>query len=602
MITKHNPTTTPSGIAARRTRRRDAGTLGLCAVLAGLSGCFGGMSAIDDRVDRLLDARNQQLSDASRTPGVDRTPPEDRDRDGGRIPDTVDPSVEDLRVSPASESRDVAARLDAFAADAAGGDDTLELDLPGVFATANELSREMLNAEEEFILEAISLLIEQRRFEPRLFNTTNLNASRPSGVRTQQTLSLMNQLGVTRQLGSGGQLAASWLVSASDDLRESFAGGYSQSSQLMLSADIPLLRGAGERARESLVQGERNLVYAARTFERFRREFLVSLARDYFALVQQQAQIRNQERQLESLKRLEEATAARVDAGRLEDFQRAIAGNRVLQARASLASQRERYILSIDRLKIRLGLPVETPIRILPFEFDVAEPDVTLESSTAAALEYRLDLQTTRDRVVDARRGVANARNDLLPDLDVTGSVTLPTDSGDDYGGLAFDSSEAGYSAGLELSLPLDRMDERARIRRAQIGAERSQRSYEQARDNVVLDARQAVRDLDLARFTLDLAEQQVLINERRLEGQQLNIDEVDPQTIVDTENDLLDAQNSRDQARTDLRVAILDFLLTSGQLRVDPETGSLLPVPGLSITGARDGSGESPDGAPAGD
>jgi outer membrane protein TolC len=74
---------------------------------------------------------------------------------------------------------------------------------------------------------------------------------------------------------------------------------------------------------------------------------------------------------------------------------------------------------------------------------------------------------------------------------------------------------------------------------------------------------------VDLARFRLNLAERAVEINRKRLEEQQIRIDQVDPQQVVDTENDLLNAENTRDDAVRDLRVAILNYLLASDQLRV---------------------------------
>jgi hypothetical protein len=84
-----------------------------------------------------------------------------------------------------------------------------------------------------------------------------------------------------------------------------------------------------------------------------------------------------------------------------------------------------------------------------------------------------------------------------------------------------------------------------------------------------------------LARFQLDLAEQQVEINRRRLRAQKLQEDAVDPQQIVDTENDLLDAENARDRAKTRLRTAILGYLLETDQLRVTRE-GTLQVLPGM--------------------
>src|SRR5690606_15153092 len=99
---------------------------------------------------------------------------------------------------------------------------------------------------------------------------------------------------------------------------------------------------------------------------------------------------------------------------------------------------------------------------------------------------------------------------------------------------------------------------------------------------------RQAVRNIDQARFELELAEERVRINLRRLEEQRLKSDEVDPQTIVDTENDLLESENQRDRAVTALRTAILDFLLESGQLRVERD-GTFKLLPGMEPPPADD-------------
>jgi outer membrane protein TolC len=137
------------------------------------------------------------------------------------------------------------------------------------------------------------------------------------------------------------------------------------------------------------------------------------------------------------------------------------------------------------------------------------------------------------------------------------------------------------YSAGLILGLPLDREIERLGLKRSLISLEARKREYAKARDDIVVAVWSALRRIDLARNQLSLAEQQVKINERRLEEQQLKADEVEPQRIVDSQNDLLRAQNDRDQARTDLRVAVLNYLLESDQLRVAPD-GTFQQLPGM--------------------
>ncbi|MEM7622563.1 MAG: TolC family protein, partial [Planctomycetota bacterium] len=109
---------------------------------------------------------------------------------------------------------------------------------------------------------------------------------------------------------------------------------------------------------------------------------------------------------------------------------------------------------------------------------------------------------------------------------------------------------------------------------------QRAARQFDDFRDNLIVAARQAVRQIDLARFQLELNEEAVRINERRVEDLNLR-DDSDPQSIVDAQNDLIEARNDRDQALTDLRNAVLNYLLDTGQLRVARD-GDFNPLPGM--------------------
>jgi outer membrane protein TolC len=140
-------------------------------------------------------------------------------------------------------------------------------------------------------------------------------------------------------------------------------------------------------------------------------------------------------------------------------------------------------------------------------------------------------------------------------------------------------TDDARYRVGATLSLPLDRTNERLAVRSAQIRLERAERDHDRLTDNVVVESRAAVRAVEVARFQLNLAEQQVEINRRRLRGQKLQEDTLRPQDIVDTENELLQAENDRDRARTRLRSAVLAYLLSTDQLRVT-RAGSLQALP----------------------
>lgn len=576
----------------------------VCILIAMIAGCSGELSRIDRKTEKLLTQRSVALGStkvgqglATRSPGS---------RGAGDIyntdPSTVNPNTAEIEFQTAPqelEDLQIASRLQTYAQHAGGqgpdpdGETPVEpmmLTLSDALRISELSGREFLSNQEDYILSAIRLLQERRLWGPRFFNDTGFTLSGNGDQgRFEHAANIINTLRTTQRLPFGGNVEARWLVNATDQLRDRATGGYVQSSRLSLSADIPLLRGAGNIAREGLIQAERDLIYQARTFERSRRSLLVSIAQDYFSLLQQIAVIENQIAQIEGLEKLRDSTAARVDAGRLNPFQKDLAENQVLRATATLAGQRERYILQRDRLKIRLGIDVAKPIDIAKLQLELPAPLVSQELAADRALTYRLDLQNRRDQLDDRRRAVINARNGLLPDLGLTGSLGVPTPGDDPTGGLAVDTDELNYSIGVSLGMPLDREIQRLGLRSQIVNLERDIRGYDQFRDGIIIAARSSVRNIDLAQFQLRLAEQQVEINMRRLEDLNLR-DDASPQAIVDAENELNAARNDAAQSLTNLRNAVLNYLLNTGQLRVRAN-GELAP-PGEAASDSQGDAG----------
>ncbi len=556
------------------------------------------MSSIDRRLDKILGTGTASINGEARNPSR-QTSPDDVDRTKSltsKNPATTNLPASELRFTPADEAKSVSARLDGYANPLEASADAVVIDLVAAWKQSQLTGREYLASEEEYIFAAIRLLTEQRRWSPRLFNDTSAIVSGSGNQGNfQHALDIINTLRVTQRLPFGGDVEARWVTSSVQQLREQVSDRYRQSGEIALSANIPLLRGAGLIAQEDIIQAERELIYQARAFERFRRSYLVTIANDYFNLVNQRNRIKNQEAALESFKKLNEAESARVDAGRRPAFQRNITANQVLSAQSTLSSQRESFRLALDRFKIRLGLPPSKSASLSNTELVIPRPESTEDQASALALEYRLDLQTQRDRLDDTKRAALNAKNDLLPDLDLRGNVGVPTDPRRNVGGANFDTGDLDYSTSLTLSLPLDRETERLSLKRAIIVLESRKRDLDRQRDEVYVAARSALRRIDQAAFQFDLAEQAVKINESRLEEQNLKANEVEPQRIVESQNDLLRSQNDRDQARTDLRLAILSYLLETDQLRVSPD-GTLLPLPGMPESTE---STDSPDAPP---
>ena len=141
-----------------------------------------------------------------------------------------------------------------------------------------------------------------------------------------------------------------------------------------------------------------------------------------------------------------------------------------LQAENSLIDAQDSYDSALDDFKLLVGMPVQEPLEVVGIELDVTAPDLSTDPTTLA-LKYRLDLQTTRDQIDDARRRVQNTKNDLLPDLNLTADSTIANRPGRPAREL--DAHGVTYSAGVSLDLPLDRVAERNAYRAALIDLER---------------------------------------------------------------------------------------------------------------------------------
>ncbi len=483
-------------------------------------------------------------------------------------PPSVNPDAEELLFPVSRSDADVAQTLDRYKSLDAGV--TVSIDLETALRIAQKNSREYLTAEEEYTLSSISLLIQRHQWGPRFFATSSLGVSGDGEGSSDVPLSIINELLVTQRLHSGGNVEARLVWDATEQLRTSATEDYVQSTALVLSGDVPLLRGAGPTAREDIIQAERNLVYSARSYERFRRSFLVDIARDYFSLVNSLNRIGNTERSIENLKTSYERTTALVEAGRSRQFEVQQVEASVLSREADLINQRESYVVALDRFKIRLGIPMSTNITITSAALDLPIPEVTPAQASMLALDYRLDLQNRRDQLNDFRRAVRNRRNDLLPDLDLNASVTLDTDDNRNIGGFRFDTNDTMYSAGVTFGFPLDRKIERLNLRSSLIAMARALRDFEQFRDTVILDARQSRRAIDQQRLNFQLALRQVENNKLTVEEFELREGQVDIFDQIQAQDNLLQAENDRDIAEQSLQVSVLEYLQTTGQIRVN--------------------------------
>lgn len=477
----------------------------------------------------------------------------------------------------ADESEDDAASQGLAYGPPAPGHAAKRLDLFGALKFGVQNSRDYQDKMEDLYLAALEVTLQRHLFAPRPFVRTGLDYSGgQADVAYRSALAATASAGVKQQLPYGGEIVAETLVQFVNALSDSAESG--ESADLVLSGSVPLLRGAGMVNLEPLISSERDLVYEVRTFEQFRREYAVNVATLYFDLLTRQQAINNRLQNYATLASLLERARALFAARRLPALEVQRAEQSLLSGENTLIDARQAYANALDAFKIALGMEVTDPLDVIPVELDVPVPDATGTEAVSTAYRYRLELQTAKDRVGDAVRGVEVARNGLLPDLNLTGKID--TGNRDKTPARRLDSRSLEYSAGLQLELPVDRVAERNAYRRALISFDRAQRNYEDQRDRVAAQVRARARGIRSARSSLLIQEKSIALAERRLDNAQtrlrLGVQGADTREVVEAQADLLNAQDSYENAKADLQVRVLEFLRDTGTLRVDPDAGEL--------------------------
>jgi outer membrane protein TolC len=452
----------------------------------------------------------------------------------------------------------------------------ITLDFFGSLKYGVEHSRSYQDTMADLYVSALNVSLQRHLFDPIPSAGASLTyVGGQKDTAYQAALDATTSVGVTQKLPYGGTLAAQGLVTFVNALSNTVDSA--ENASVVLSASIPLLRGAGMVNLEPLISGERQLVYQVRTFESFRRDYVISIASQYFGLLNLQQSVLARRVNYASFVTLTERSRALYAAGRVAyiELQRAL--QEQLTAETQLISAQESYTAALDSYKLLLGMPTSQPLDIVAVELDIDLPKVNEAQAVELGLKYRLDLQTARDLVEDARRKVENAKNGLLPDLTfnaqgVIGSrVNNPASQ--------FDERTNTYSAGLNLDLPLDRVAERNVYRTALINVQRAQRDYEGLKDQMVSDVAASLRLIAESKATLEIQRQGIDLAEKRRENAYELLrsgKSTSTRDLVEAQNSLLASMDAFEQARATFQVNVLRFLRNSGTLRVEPSAGSI--------------------------
>jgi outer membrane protein TolC len=257
------------------------------------------------------------------------------------------------------------------------------LNLAQTVAIATAHNRDYQTQKEQLYLTALGLTLERHRFTRRWFGTIDAAYVRDTD---DEGLTSGAETGFDQLLADGAAVSASIAI----DWARFLTGDPRTSLGSVLSGTVtqPLLRGRGRAiAQESLTQAERDVLYQIRAFNRFRKEFVVSIAADYLSVLQKRNEVTNAQNNYERVAETKRRLETEAGVGRRPRFEVDQAQQDVLKAKDGLVRAQQEYEQALDEFKIVLSLDTDAEVELDQNELKaleaigLSEPNYTLETA-----------------------------------------------------------------------------------------------------------------------------------------------------------------------------------------------------------------------------
>lgn len=447
------------------------------------------------------------------------------------------------------------------------------LTLSQAVAIAVAHNRDYQTQREKLYTSALDLRLTRHEFEYNFFGGFSGGYARD---RNDKEWGLETTWGFNRLFASGTMIStrvgAAWAEVLSGNLKSGLA------SILGITVTQPLLRGSDPKIiLEPLTQAERDTVYQLRMFSRFRKKTVVMVITQYYQVLQLHDKVKNAKDHYDKLVWFLEQSGKLADAGRLPKYEVEEIKQRKLNAWDDYVKAQKEYGMTLDLLKITLGLPTTAEFELDQNELDALKavelkyPDFTEKDVIETALCRGLDLANSADAVIDAQRQVYVAKDALRAEASLVGSVDTISKGGGSRQTL---KAKDNYNLDVGLNLPLDRVAEQNIYRKALIDMNAKKRGYDLLADTVAMEVRQAHRDLVEAAERFKVHSEGLKVAEKRFKDtlMLMKYGRASSRRVVSALNDLRDARNGATEALVDYTTATLKFYRDTEVLKVRPD------------------------------
>jgi outer membrane protein TolC len=414
--------------------------------------------------------------------------------------------------------------------------------------------------------------------------------------------------GVIPRLGWGYRLAYDALDTQSNSIVQTLGTTYS--SSLTLSMTAPLLRGAwwGYGWTQVEVSG----IDSALALEQFRANLtgiISAVETSYWNLAAAKQELEVANKSLDTRRALLAQTKAEYEVGVKSRVE-------VIEAEAGVADREfnqitvaNLYLTAQDTLIDQVYGPKLTPTMRLEVEPTDRPEDYTTftldpDASTAKALERRPELIIARQLVERNEILLKFAKNERLPQLDLRGSYgthglsgnnpncpfsqidsatgnclivpTQPSGVGTDFSDNTDfwfkGDKDRVWSAGAVVSMPIPNTTARANVNSSELALRKANTQVKRTEQDIVLDVRDAVRNLASALEGIEAAERGVAASTEQLRAEKIRLEhgESTPFEVNQREEALVQAESQRIRALYVYHVSVTALDRAQGTLIED--------------------------------
>ena len=384
-------------------------------------------------------------------------------------------------------------------------------------------------------------------------------------------------LGFSQELSTGGSYDLSFGVNRRSGVSTVFDPNFS--SDLLLNVSQPLLKGFGPAVtRGDLRVAQNNYLQSQQDFEMTVADIVESVEITYWDLVFERKNMKVQKEALRAAEELHAQNRAKVELGILAPIE-------VLVAEAGVASRMEEVVVveknvrdAEDQLRQAMNLEGENLLEeqvVIPTSEPVTdEVRVDLRSAMERAFTHRNELKQIRLNLESQKILLHQARNGLLPSLDIeasTGLVGLAESYGDNFDEL---NSRDFYNwgVGVVFSMPMGNRVARSTYKKEQYELEKVVLELEEQEREVLFVLREVIREVKTSLKRIETTGKARSLAEKKVEAEteRFRLGLTTTRNLLEFQKDLADAQNKELKAIVDYNKALVEMARVQGTLLLD--------------------------------